>query len=464
MRTVSDLLGLTGAKPTSDAPGIAPEQPSVDQPAREKGTLADVGARIGEDNEALRNLLIDTGHRLGTIDSLKETFGRLVEPLHNVLTALEQERADHASSKGALAALRGNQDTLHAEFKALQRQASELRDDNARLSRDLATAHQRARELEDEKTKLGGEAAAARGTLAQTTKQLAEESGSVRSLTEERRLLADRGDIADKRVIALEAEVALTNERLSLMENDKDNLQAALDKTLAESARLSRHLAKTESALGEASNRMQQFEKDLAAAEAERKKLAAACDEVNGRRQSELHAMGLKLDAAQSRSEAAEKLLASARQSLLARTEELRTAEAKMLDANLARSQAEKKAKLLAASSEDAERETKRLTQDNSELAERCKALSEALSASEGALLHAKDKIGALIGQVEQLQSSAAETRTKTEAEFVQLRSTIEQERCERALAEGALETTRNDYARLQREIAQERASRRPDH
>ena len=95
MGTVSDLLGLAGAKLTPDAsPALAPEQRSADLPAnRDKMTFADLGTRIGEDNEALRNLLIDTSHQLSTIDDLKETFGKLVDPLANLLTTLEQERA-----------------------------------------------------------------------------------------------------------------------------------------------------------------------------------------------------------------------------------------------------------------------------------------------------------------------------------------------------------------------------------
>jgi len=325
MRTVSDLLALAGAKLASDAPSIAPdERPINGNGHHDKATLADVGARIGEDNEALRNLLIDTSHHLGTIDTLKETFGKLVDPLHNVLTALEQERAQHASTKGALAAFRSSQEALRGELQTLEKTAAELKDDNGRLGRELEAAQQRGRDLEDDKTRLNGELAAARAANAKTAKQLEEQAANVRSLSEEKRLLADRGDLADKQVISLEAEVALSRERLALLESDKNSLQAALNKTLGESSRMSQHLAKTESALTEARGRIQQLETSLAAADAERIRLAAACDEANERRQNEVYALGLKLDALGSRSDAAEKLLASVRQNLVARTEETR--------------------------------------------------------------------------------------------------------------------------------------------
>jgi crescentin len=54
-------------------------------------TLSDVGSRIGEENEALRNLLSDTGRKIGELEQLKQAFDRLVTPFNSTLRALEQE-------------------------------------------------------------------------------------------------------------------------------------------------------------------------------------------------------------------------------------------------------------------------------------------------------------------------------------------------------------------------------------
>jgi multidrug resistance efflux pump len=59
------------------------------------------------------------------------------------------------------------------------------------------------------------------------------------------------------------------------------------------------------------------------------------------------------------------------------------------------------------------------------------------------------------------LKTEAAAGQAKAEKRIEQLNSAIERERAERAVAEGALEATRADYARLQREIAAERSLRR---
>jgi crescentin len=466
MGTVSDLLALAGAKLNPQASSeSADEQPNTDRPANSNNpTFADIGARIGEDNEVLRNLLIETGHQLNTIDNLKETFGKLIEPLGNVLSTLERERADNASSRGALAAIRTSHQTLRAEFQGLEKTSSELKNDNDRLGRDLESALQNAHGLEDEKAKLAGEISAVRTAMAMLVKQLGDETGNVRVLSEEKRILVERTDASDKRIVEMEAEVAHARERLTLLQNDKDTLEAALDRKLAESSRMSRRLTESESALSDSRSRLRQIESNLAVAESERNRLAAACDEANEQRQSEVYALELKLDALRSHADAAEKLAAGVRQSLVTRTEELRSAETKLSEVVVARGQADKKAAQLSVAGEGWEQQTKKLEQTVAELTERYKIVSETLTANESSLVHAREKIKSLIAQVEQIQQDADANRAKTEEDIVQLNATIEHERCERALAEGALEQARSDYARIQQQMAQERATRRIDH
>jgi crescentin len=195
--------------------------------------------------------------------------------------------------------------------------------------------------------------------------------------------------------------------------------------------------------------------------EDERKKLSAACDEANERRQSEVYALTLKLDAMRSRSTAAEKLLAEMRQSLLARTEEIRAAEAKLVDATVGRSGAEKKVEQLTAANEAHDRQNKKLEQTRLSLTDRSNVLSETVKARDSSLSGAQDKVKSLSDRVELLKAEAAASQTKAEKRIEQLNAAIERERAERAVAEGALEATRADYVRLQREIAAERAARR---
>jgi len=463
MRRVSDFLSRAGVAPTPERLTVLAGKQQNANRAEDNGkpNFADIGGRIGEDNEALRNLLIDTSLQFGAIDDLKETFGKLVDPLNKLLGTLEHEKFDNAGLRGALTELRASHEALREEFQAIEKKSSELESDNHRLTRDLTSTQQTAHELEGDKAKLSNEIATVRVAVANLEKQLGEHTNSVRALSDEKGLLLERADTADKRIVESEAAAALAGERLSLLENEKESLQTALDQTLAQGARTSRRLAEIENALSDARVRLQQMERNLAAVEEERKKLSTACDEANERRQSEVYALTLKLDAMRSRCAAAEKLLAEMRQNLVARTEEIRVAEAKLVEATVGRSAAEKRVEHLSAAAETQDRQTKKLEQTRSTLTDRCKVFSETVKARESSLSHAQDKIKSLTDRVELLKADAAANQAKAEKRIEQLNAAIERERVERAVAEGALEATRTDYARLQREMAVERAMRR---
>jgi crescentin len=206
--------------------------------------------------------------------------------------------------------------------------------------------------------------------------------------------------------------------------------------------------------------RLEQMENGLAAAEAERKKLSAALDEANERRQSECYALNLKLEATRSRAATAEKLLAEVRQNLSGRTEEIRASERKVVDATVALNAHEKKIERLSALREAQDRHKQELEQSHATLTERSNSLVETVKAREASLAHAEDKIKLLANRLEQLELDMATTRAKTEKRIEDLNAAVQRERMERAVTEGALETTRRDYARLQRELLAERASR----
>src|SRR6476646_317905 len=60
--------------------------------------LSDVGSRMGEENEVLRNLLTDTGRKISELDDLKEAFDKLVAPFNSTLRATSLSKASLRSS------------------------------------------------------------------------------------------------------------------------------------------------------------------------------------------------------------------------------------------------------------------------------------------------------------------------------------------------------------------------------
>jgi len=459
MGTISDFLGRKGVASAPLPMPPSPDQGGTDSTAQhDERTFADLGARMGEGNEALRNLLIDTDRRITALDDVKDAFRNLVEPTGAALQALEQENSDNFGLRNTLAELRTNHETVRAEFQALEKKAAELTRDNQSLRRELALVQQAARGLESDRAELTSEVVAARAEIANLESQLAQETANARALGEANQIFADHANSTDKRIVELQADCTLTREKLSLLETDKRSLQTALDQTLAESSRLSRRLTESESALAAARARLEQMEIGLASAENERTALCAARDEANERHQSEGYALNLRLEAMRSRAGTAEKLLSEVRQSLVARTEEIRVSERKVVEATIARNATEKTVERLAAARDALDTKVKELEQARATLTERLNGLSETVKARETSLAHAEQKIKSLTDQVDQLEYETRTHRVKAAKRVEDLNEALQRARVEFAVAQGALETTRRDYARLQRGLSAEQA------
>jgi crescentin len=457
MRKVSDLLSFSSFKQMLHRWSLLP----AGAESKSLSGFSDLGARIGEDNESLRNLLLDTEDQFGAIHELEDTFRKLVQPLHGVFTALEKEKANNSSLNGSLATLRFSHEQLRRDFQELSKKSSELESANQDLTQKMETALQKGRDTEADRSKVSHELVSTRATLAATTKQLADQIGKAEVFGAEKARLIQRADAADKTIVALEAEGVSAHARMASLEDDKSILQAALDKTLGESSRISQQLAETESALAGARSNIEQLKRDVATAEADRNKMSAERDEAKERRQSDIYALELKFDGLRSRSETAEKMLASVRENLAARTDELRAGEAKSFEASVAQGKAEKQIEQLSGLIADRDQQIATLEQEIAGWSERYKTLSESVQTIEDQLTLARRQTGSLTEEVEKLQGAAAMFRLKAEEDFLQLNATVEHERSERAMAEAALERTRRDYAKHQLPTAQRSSATR---
>jgi chromosome segregation ATPase len=433
--------------PTPAKPG------SLDAEDRSEPTLADIAARVGGKNEELRNLLIDTHRRVRALDDLREVFRKLAEPMGSALQALEQEKTDNVTLRKALSELRAAHESVCSEFSALEKRAAELESAGEELRRELALAQEATRGLERDKTELTSEIVAVRAEVANLESQLAQETANGRALSEANQILVDHADSADKRIVELQSEGALMREKLLLLENDKRSLQTALDQTLAETSRLSRRLTESENALTAARVRLEQMDISLAAAENERATLAAARDEADERHRSEAYALNLQLEALRSRAATAEELLSQVRQTVVTHTEEVRVLERKVVEATIARNATEKVIEQLTAARDALEGKTRELEQGRASLTERSNSLAKTLMARETSLAHAEQKIKSLTDRIAKIRVDAGAYRAKTKQRIDELNASLQRERAEFAVAQGALETTRKDYARLQRDM-----------
>jgi crescentin len=423
--------------------------------------FADIGSALGEENEVLRNLLTDTGRKIGELDELKAAFDKIVAPFNTTLRALEQEKSQTLGLTGMLNESRASYETLRTEFYQLEKKATAIEAEAERLRIDLELTREVNRGLESTQLELSNEISARRSELTEIEHQLAQESSQRRTLSESRRTLQDQLDAAEKRGMELEGELAALREKLALLEDEKRSLQIAIDQALNENARLTRRLTESDNTLTATRAHLGKVEASFAEAYAERGRLAAALDETREQRQAEQNSLNMRLDALQSRAGTAERLLAEARQNLIARTEEVRAFDRKSVEATIARNNAEKRLSQIETAHETRERQVKDLEQARAALSERNSALAKTLKSREAAVSRAEEKIAALTERNGHLEADVQVNRTNIEKRVEELNSSLQRERMERAVVEGALEAARKDNSRLQSEVAALRSTLR---
>jgi crescentin len=424
-------------------------------------SISDAGSRMGEENEVLRSLLNDTGRKIDELEELKQTFDKLVAPFNATLRALEQEKSLTLSLTGRLDEARAAYETLRTEFYEIEKKTTATEAEADRLREELELSREAARTLESARRELSDEVGARNARISDLEHQLAQEIMQSRTLGETGRGLQEQLDSSEKRIVELEGELAAARERLALLEDDKNSLQIAVDSGLAEIARLTRRLTESDNALASTRTQLNKVETSFAEAHAERGRLSAALDEAKEQHQTERTATSMRLDALTSRASTAERLLSEARQSLVARTEEVRAFDRKAVEATIARNNAEKRLAQIEAAHETRERQIKDLEQARDALVERSNMLSKTLKARETALARAEEKITSLTERNAHLEADVQISRTNIEKRVEDLNGSVHRERMERAVVEGALEAARKDNTRLQSEVAALRAALR---
>jgi chromosome segregation ATPase len=123
------------------------------------------------------------------------------------------------------------------------------------------------------------------------------------------------------------------------------------------------------------------------------------------------------------------------------------------VEANIARANTDKIVERLTTTRDTLDGKTRELEQGRASLMERSNGLADTLKAREASLAHAEQKIKVLSDRIAEIEAEADAYRSKAERRIDELSASLQRERVELAVAQGALETTRRDYARLQRDI-----------
>jgi crescentin len=456
---MSRLGSLIGRKPIVE-PTLKAAKPDAPQD-RDDNVLdldpelfAPIASQLGKNNEAVRSLLVDAEHRIGELDAVKAAITRLVEPVSKTLRDFEIAKSERLSLQTVLNTTRVAYGKLRNNMATLEKRAEILEAECARMQEDLSIAQEYVASLETAKAEMSAELTAKGNEIADLQRRIQHDAAALQNTREENRRITERNVASDKKTVQLEAETEAARQKATLAERERVTLQASLDEMLSEQARASRRLAEADNALTVTSNRLRQLESALAAAEAERTRLAQLSDEANVRYQNEISTQRMRYDALQTRAGTTEKLLDEARAALAARADELRAYERRMTEATLVRNMIEGKLGQIESGIAERDAQIRDVEHARAALAERTEVLSKAVATRETAYNRAQEKIGALEERIEQLEAELRGARESAELQAEELNTQLHRERVERTMAEGALESARKEVARMMREVA----------
>lgn len=412
-----------------------------------------LGAQLGGDNEALRNLMLNANAKIGELDQIKDAVGKLVDPVSKTLRAMESERAEKLALQTVLNNTRTAYGKLRNEVGDLEKKSGAFERECLELRQQVAVTQNALRTLEATKAEIAIDIAARRAQIADLEARLTQETGEAKALREENKRLDDRLTASGKRVIGLESELNSLRQKLLLTEDEKQSLQASLDKTLGEAARLARKLAETETSLATSQGRLRHVEANFTEISTERTRLANALEEANERHEHELTSQRMRFEAMNVRSAASDKLLNEAREHLLARAEEIRDYDRRMTERITACENLEARMADLENDRIQRESQLKELDQAKTTLLERSGALTRAYTAKDAALTRAEESIAALNARIVAIEAESSASKQHAEQQIEELNAALRREQLERSVVEGALETGRKDFARLMREV-----------
>jgi crescentin len=216
---------------------------------------------------------------------------------------------------------------------------------------------------------------------------------------------------------------------------------------------LSRKLTETEASFTAVQGRLRHAEASINEANIEHARLVTTIDEINERYERERSGQNMRFDSLQSRATTLEKVVGDARELLLARAEQIREYDRRNSEIASERDALHERVSNLQAALIEFESKYKEADQIRSSYLERNETLARAFTAKEAALTLAEDANGALNDRLRALEAVRAAEKQAVEQKIEGLDAMLRREKLARALAEGALDATRRDYAKAMREV-----------
>jgi crescentin len=407
---------------------------------------------IGSRNEMVRVRISQMMERLDDLKSLQADFTQILEPLAGVADELPQAKIKIAELEVLLA--------REQEFiRTMRRELTEVNGRAASTANELATASNELQRLEGLLRERDGENEELRVQVRDRTvatdnleRQLFAETEQVRALTGENKSLRVEAQAADQAMTRAERELADVSERLSLAEQDSRRLQALAGDQAVKLADAEARIVELTQQLEAARQRARELEAQLVAE-------TGARERAEGQFETELSAiradranLAMKLDAALGRSGTLEQLLGQVRSQLREREDAARLSDRTLKELQIERVTLDRRLEGLQG---ELQRQTDRVAEIQRLRAEtdsRADMLTKALAAKEAAMEQSQTRAVALADRMEQLGRRHESEKAELQAANRRLVEELQNERSERALAQGALDIARETRASLQKQ------------
>jgi chromosome segregation ATPase len=456
MTKLVTFLGRKAA-PAAGKPAPAPQPvnaaPDKNDIELDQDLFFPAASQLGQENETVRTLLIDAEHKIGELERIKNSIGKLLDPVSKTLRDYEQTKTEKLSLQNVLNSTRIAHNKLRDDLGAAEKKARTLEAECARL-RDVVTMAQQSVAFH-EKTKAEhlAELAARRSHIAELQRHVQEQGADLQQTREENRRNLERVAAAGRRAVQLEGEAQAAQQKAMQSAQEGVAMQAALDKAHAELAQTARRLTESDKTLNATQARFEIMEASLTEAQAERARLSAALDEANHKYLDAMNTQNSRFESLQARSTLTESLLQEARQTLMARADEIRSFERHLIESATARHNTNEKLAEMTAALAECEAQIRDLEEAQAAVNEHNQMLSHATAAHDSTYGNAEQKIKKQAELIQLLEQQMHAMRSATEMQLQQLEAQLQREQLERTMAEGALESGRRDIARLLREI-----------
>jgi crescentin len=445
----------TAAAPEQHADQPLPEEGKQESRGKQRSDPPDEtsGIKIGEENEALRNLLVDAGMKIRQFDEYKTFFGKLIEPATQALRTLEHEKTNNIDLRRKLEQASARGDELRARAHELETRHAILVSENEKLRQELDLARLEARDAERSRAEFAGENIARRNAVSNLERLLALEVSRVNTLTDDNQRLRDETVGAEARASRLAAEVSAAADKTNFLEGEVLSLQKSLDQVSEQATHASRRFTDSETSLTSTKKRVLVLEASNSELAQERDRLRTTLEANNTRHAGEQERVQMQIDAVRSRAAAAEKLLTEARTLLAQRGEEMRSLDQRVGEADYVREKAAKKIAELEAAVEKLQGELAELKTLRDKIIEKSSVVVNALRMRETQLQRSEEAAKTATEKITRIETELRENAEAFQRRIQELVAVLERERLDHQVTEGALESTRRERDQLQSDL-----------